>query len=407
MSDKIKVLVLPSDTSGVGKYRSVDPHVYLNNHYKDEFFVDILFDNIENVKFNEYDIVHIHKFLVRGESLEWTLSKIKEIQSGGTKVVMDIDDYWVLPTGHPLQKQYKEGGFAKFQLEMARASDYVITTTTIFADKIRDNGIDNVIVIENSIDPEEHQFKGKTEKSDKVRIGWLGGSSHVSDMELLEGTINRMESKYKGKYQMVLCGYDLRGNVTEEKQGKKTVRPIRPWETAWFRYESIFTNNLKTVIGKYRDHLLKFNKEVPFDDSDQQYRRIWTEPVNRYALGYTQFDISLAPLKDNDFNRMKSELKIIEAGFYKKAIIAQDIGAYSDILTNSIKNGEFIEGGDGLLVPSSKNHKQWFIHLNKLMENPEWITKMGENLYNTVKDKYHLKTTTKKRQEFYKQLINK
>ena len=28
---KINVLVLPSDTSGVGKYRSVDPHIKLQN----------------------------------------------------------------------------------------------------------------------------------------------------------------------------------------------------------------------------------------------------------------------------------------------------------------------------------------------------------------------------------------
>jgi len=53
MSELIKILVLPSDTSGIGKYRSLDPHIYLNNHYSDEFFVDIVFDNVENVNFND------------------------------------------------------------------------------------------------------------------------------------------------------------------------------------------------------------------------------------------------------------------------------------------------------------------------------------------------------------------
>jgi glycosyltransferase involved in cell wall biosynthesis len=407
MSDKIKVLVLPSDTSGVGKYRSVDPHVYLNNHYKDEFFVDILFDNIDGVNFSDYHIVHFHKEIINGRPLSWTLDKIKEIQDGGTKVVMDIDDYWILPVGHPLQKQFKESGYAKHNLSIARACDYITTTTELLADKIKEKGIKNVIVIENSIDPEESQFKGETEESDKVRIGWLGGSSHAIDVKLLEGTVNRLESKHKGKYQTVLCGYDTRGTITEIKQGKAIKRPIRPWETAWFFYENVLTNNLNTVSGDYKEHLLKFNRDIPFDDRHQPYRRVWTEPVNKYALGYTKFDIALAPLEKNDFNLTKSELKIIEAGFYKKAIIAQDIGVYSSILTNAIKNGEFVEGGDGLLVSPSKNHKQWFTHLNRLIQNPDWIKKMGENLYETVKEKYHLKTTTKKRSKFYKQLINK
>ena len=38
---KINVLVLPSDKTGVGKFRSVDPHIKLQNMYPDEFNVDI------------------------------------------------------------------------------------------------------------------------------------------------------------------------------------------------------------------------------------------------------------------------------------------------------------------------------------------------------------------------------
>ena len=38
---KINVLVLPSDKTGVGKFRSVDPHVKLQNLYPEDFQVDI------------------------------------------------------------------------------------------------------------------------------------------------------------------------------------------------------------------------------------------------------------------------------------------------------------------------------------------------------------------------------
>ena len=50
--EKINVLVLPSDQSGVGKYRSVDPHVKLQNMYPDEFHIDIDYQpNVDDINF--------------------------------------------------------------------------------------------------------------------------------------------------------------------------------------------------------------------------------------------------------------------------------------------------------------------------------------------------------------------
>ena len=39
---KIKVLVLPSDRTGVSKFRSVEPHMKLQELYNDDFHVDIV-----------------------------------------------------------------------------------------------------------------------------------------------------------------------------------------------------------------------------------------------------------------------------------------------------------------------------------------------------------------------------
>ena len=45
MADKkIKMLVIPSDRTGVGKFRSVDPHVYIAENYKDDFDIDIVYN---------------------------------------------------------------------------------------------------------------------------------------------------------------------------------------------------------------------------------------------------------------------------------------------------------------------------------------------------------------------------
>ena len=60
---KIKVLALPSDSTGVGKFRSVDPHVFLQNLYGDEFHVDIIYEPpYDDMNFwKEYQIVAFHR----------------------------------------------------------------------------------------------------------------------------------------------------------------------------------------------------------------------------------------------------------------------------------------------------------------------------------------------------------
>jgi glycosyltransferase involved in cell wall biosynthesis len=101
---------------------------------------------------------------------------------------------------------------------------------------------------------------------------------------------------------------------------------------------------------------------------------------------------------------MKSQLKVIEAGFYKKALIASNVGPYTIDLKHAMKNGEFTDG-NALLVDEVKNHSDWAKHIKKLVDNPNMITDLGERLYETVSQKYDLNIVTKTRSEFYKSLV--
>jgi glycosyltransferase involved in cell wall biosynthesis len=101
---------------------------------------------------------------------------------------------------------------------------------------------------------------------------------------------------------------------------------------------------------------------------------------------------------------MKSQLKVIEAGFYKKALIASDLGPYTIDLKHALKNGNFTDG-NALLVDENRNHSDWAKNIKKLLTNPNLVTDLGERLYETVKDKYDLNQVTKTRAEWYKSLI--
>jgi glycosyltransferase involved in cell wall biosynthesis len=146
-------------------------------------------------------------------------------------------------------------------------------------------------------------------------------------------------------------------------------------------------------------------QEKEFESNETlPYLRVWTKPVTTYAMNYTKLDVSLAPIKNHIFNRMKSQLKVIEAGFYKKALIASNIGPYTIDLKHAIKNGEFTNG-NALLVDETRNHSDWAKYLKKLIQNPNMIEDMGNRLYESVKDKYNLNFVTKERAEWYKTLI--
>jgi glycosyltransferase involved in cell wall biosynthesis len=190
----------------------------------------------------------------------------------------------------------------------------------------------------------------------------------------------------------------------DKNTGQQKQRPIKPNETVWYEYEKIFTSNYKIVTDEYRNHLLKF-ADTPFpNEIDESYLRVWTKPVTSYAKNYSKFDISLAPIKHHIFNKVKSQLKVIEAGFYKKALIASNFGPYTIDLKHCLKNGEFVDG-NALLVDEQRNHSDWAKYIKKLTDNPNMIKDMGERLYEHVSQRYDLNIVTKTRAEFYKSIV--
>ena len=403
MQEKIKVLVLPSDGTGVGKFRSVDPHVMLQNMYPNDFHVDINYNPpINDVNFwKQYQIVHAHRNI--GQSYEQTPTIINFLKSLGIVVIVDLDDYWLPGKEHPIHSLIVQDKIHEKIMSNLKVASYVTTTTNIFADEIRRLNR-NVVVFPNAINPDEPQFKESTEQSDRIRVGWLGGSSHLHDLKLLQGFVSK-NSDLKDKMQYVLCGFDTRGSVTEinSETGERKQRPIRPDETVWARYEEIFTDKYRLVTNEQKDELIKFKEGDLVNPNFPTYNRIWTKPVTSYAANYRWFDVSLAPIKNHIFNRVKSQLKVIEAGFYKKAIIASNVGPYTIDLKHSLKNGEFTDG-NALLVDEVRSG-DWAKYMKKLIDNPNWAQDLGERLYETVKDRYDLNIVTKERAELYKTLI--
>jgi glycosyltransferase involved in cell wall biosynthesis len=401
---KIKVLVVPSDRFGVGKFRSIEPHIFLQNKFPEDFHVEIDLDPpMDNLEFfKQFQIVVYHRSITN--DFEKSFELVNKLKAEGIVTICDMDDYWAPTKDHPIHDIIMFNKINEKIVESIKQADYVTTTTSLFADEIRKYN-KNVFVLPNAINPDEQQFKEKTEPSEKLRVGWLGGSSHLGDLQLLDSSIAKL-GQHVNDLQFVICGFDTRGTITEinGQTGEHKKRPIRPEETVWARYEEIFTQKYKYVTPEYEKVLKKYAQEEYPEFSNESYRRVWTLPVTSYARNYAKLDVSLAPIKNHMFNKMKSQLKVIEAGFYKKALIASDLGPYTLDLKHCLKNGEFTDG-NALLVEESRNHGDWAKYIVKLLKNPNLVTDMGERLYETVSKKYDLNIVTVDRAQFYKSLI--
>jgi len=86
-------------------------------------------------------------------------------------------------------------------------------------------------------------------------------------------------------------------------------------------------------------------------------------------------------------------------------LIAQNYGPYQIDCVNAYeRGGTFNSTGNSLLVDENRNHKQWYQHIKRLVDNPNLMTDLGERLYEAVQ-KYHIKKVTEDRAELYKEII--
>lgn len=193
---------------------------------------------------------------------------IKELKKRGTYVICDIDDHWILSSNHVVKKT--ADSMRKQSIEALLHADEVWTTHELlgrYVDKLNSNWH----VIPNALDPNDPQWQPKKEYSN--RIGWAGGITHFHDLMLTKDAW--------GDVVPVICGF------TDQPE----------WKRLADNFKADYINALD---------------------------------VQNYGLLYDQFDIAIAPLEDNKFNRCKSNLKIIEAGMKGLPIFVQNIHPYTD-----------------------------------------------------------------------------
>jgi glycosyltransferase involved in cell wall biosynthesis len=130
----------------------------------------------------------------------------------------------------------------------------------------------------------------------------------------------------------------------------------------------------------------KILKCVDIDDYKEYIGATEALPVAdsfSYGAYYELIDVSLSPLGGGTFNLCKSNLKVTEAGFTKTAIIASNVTPYKESI---------IHGKTGILC---SNKYEWRHAIDNM--TLETARELGENLYESVKDRYNIHTANSTR----------
>lgn len=338
------LLVRGSEPNGVSYHRLFVPHNRLKLDYEYNVYDCNQIEEISNEDLRLVDIVVANR-TITGGGVKEQIDQIKRVQECGAKFLIDLDDYWYLHHGHELSKWWNDRNITSLIETNIKYADHIIVTHDLLGSKTKKE----YTVLENAIDSSLDQFKIEDKViAYNVNIGWVGSSNHYKDISLLKQSLTRLNNE-NANYSFYYCGFN--------KQMKHCKQ-----------YEEVLT-------GGY---------------TADQYFNVEGQPVDKYAYMYDLIDVAVIPLVDNEFNNCKSNLKMLEAGFKKKAVIVSGVHPYTSLINHGVNSLQ--------VKPTDKNG--WYKEIMKLLKNKELITTLAEQLYKDVQD-YEIRKINEKRLKLY------
>ncbi len=259
-------------------------------------------------------------------------------------IIAECDDNILsTPNYNPAADGYSPGSpFREFAVEQFKAADGMIVSTPNLKEVYSDF-CDDIAVIPNSIDFEKWD-KLRRKNRDGIIIGWAGGASHEEDLKRIEKPIKRILRKNKNAH-FVMCH-----GIPESFKKIKRVIPVQKFAR----------------IDKYPQHLASQG-----------------------------FDIFLAPLVDNAFNRGKSNLRWLEGSALKIPTIASNVGHFKETIN---------DGVDGLLFD---DEKEFEVKLQKLIDDRKYRRRIALAANARVRRDFNVDYVCKQYAEAVKGFIKK
>lgn len=243
-------------------------------------------------------------------------------------LVTEIDDNILsTPTYNPANVVYGQGSqFREIAIKQFSISDAMIVSTPHLKETYA-GFCDNIYVAPNSLDFRIWDNLKHRRNKDLIRIGWAGGASHVEDLRIIEPVVKKTLEKHPPVKFCFVHG------IPDFFLGNDRIEAVRDFAR-----------------------------------------------IDRYPqfLASRAFDIGLAPLEDNSFNRGKSNLRWLEYAGMKVPCVASDVGHFHETITSE---------ENGMLCDSET---EWLDALDWLISDENARKKMGKNANQLARKNFNI-----------------
>ena len=270
---------------------------------------------------DQADVIVAQRVAAEGASQTW-----QRMAAEGRKLVIDFDDdfFHINPDNAKAYAFWEQPHVRARLIKNIEVSTAVTVVSEALAEVMRQYH-DNVIFIPNGLPAQYLSHPREYTDERPVVIGWAGTSSTVHELHLAARALNRAPA--------------LKG-----PGGNPEVRLV-----------GIGAQEARERCGLTAQGIGACG---------------WIDDSQQYLAHCGNFDVWVAPYRDNAFNRAKFPTKALEAGMLGVPLLVSDIRPYRDWVE---------EHGPDCGIILVKSEHEWGKHIKKLVEDTAYRQEMGLN----------------------------
>lgn len=306
------------------------------------------------------------------KDIKFVRSLYEKLKRNNVKIIFDIDDNILLIDENHTEYAYYSRLIEYFRFLIENSDVLTVSTPHLKHELEKYNR--NIVVIPNTLmrewDFSQKQKTGDLSKKQKIKIGYFGTRTHGPDLKLLEEAVINVKKHFTDKtieFEMV--------GVTKTKYD--WITPLQLPNN--YRKNPNIIDHMLNMAMKVVD-LTGFTVELP--------HRQFIE----WMKNETDWDIGVAPLQDNRFNRNKSNLKYLEYGALNVAGVYSNVEPYKEIKTKN----------SGIVVENTS--EEWENALVSLIENRNLYRTVIANCRRDICKNYTVRNSSERWREILKQI---